>query len=82
MGISWALDVPHINWKTVNVFQLLCWVQDLTWSESGEGHPRAGGIRVGSLEPKCCRDQFLVLEDKSNILRTCLTVFLHAFISI
>lgn len=23
VGISWALDVPHINWTTVNVFQLL-----------------------------------------------------------
>lgn len=37
MGISWALDVPHINWNLVNVFQVLCWVQDLTWTESGEG---------------------------------------------
>lgn len=44
MGVSWAPDVPHINWDTVNVFQLLCWVQDLTWTESGEGHQEGSGV--------------------------------------
>lgn len=36
MGISWALDDPHISWST-DVFQLLFWVQHLTWTESGQG---------------------------------------------
>lgn len=81
MGISWALDVPHINWNTVNVFQLLCWVQDLTWAESGEGHPRAGGIR-DLWSPSAVMTSSLCWGIKSSILRTCLTMFLHASISI
>lgn len=75
MGISWVPDVPHIRWNTfntVNVSQLLCWVQDLTWTESDEGHPRVGGMR-GLWSPSA-----VVLEDESSILRTCLTMFLHA----
>lgn len=43
MGISWTLDVPHMSWNTVNVFQLLCWVQNFTETESDEGHAEVWG---------------------------------------